>query len=801
MIHKFFKITLMMIMLLCSVVSVEASSWNGNVFYSDNSNDIGLTNGLELYYCKKNSSDTEYLLSLENATSDFWDKFFKGDFNKNEDCPISYENNVIKVKASVSTLDPNVPEANIVGLAPYCFKGATLPNGANFPKDLILDLTSAQYNNATYIDKWAFEGCDFFASIKFNAKSVYFNEECFDYGEQGDLNNSLISLDFEQGDKFYYRNNNDNRYDAFSSLQNLKDITINGSVRYEMVKGTLLDKKDAKHSIIAWLSPESEILEESKVTLPDDIDPNNTYSITEIGQSAFQNYKGKRTINAGDVNYTPIQLTINVDRITSVGSNAFRNAAISKLTFIRNNTSNTLDVGSEAFSGQIDGSKSASTQNNNKLRYVWVPDFVDIESDNVFYNNPLLETVRLPEGIKSINSSMFANCPSLKNVIIPSSVTSIGKNAFANCTSLAAVVLPASLKTIDKSAFTGCTSLREVYIPESKSSSADNIKSALDNSKGKYTVYTSLSGDDYKSLNPQESKTVNLLPGSLQLLSYPLPVGLITDGHKTLGDGTDLFAYIMTGISSGSEYATVNVAHLYGDGVSLKYIPANMPFFVWNKSGESKTVSVYFVTEKTKDGEWESGAKGGSSTFAKAYNRLIATPLPTRVDRYSNGNSSIGFNEVLDGETKKFKASPSIDNYLPLNSADKSSDQNSSVSRLGYTLMGFASVNKDGYQGKFMPFAYKSFSESSTSPSTAKAVLFMNTSKLFGDSGTSGIKGFKFNVIDESELWDNTTGIDDISDNTFKTKTDDAWYSLDGRRVVSPSKGLYIHNGKKIVIR
>lgn len=254
----------------------------------------------------------------------------------------------------------------------------------------------------------------------------------------------------------------------------------------------------------------------------------------------------------------------------------------------------------------------------------------------------------------------------------------------------------------------------------------------------------------------------------------------------------------MTGISrsSGSEYATVDLAHLYGDGVSLKYIPANMPFFVWNHSTESKTVNVYFVPETTKNGEWESGAKGGSSTFANAYNKLIATPLPTRIDRYSD---NVGFTDVnVDGH---YNASPSIDNYLPLNSAGKVSDQNSADN--GYTLMGFMSINNDGYQyqGKFMPFAYKSFSESSTSPSLAKAVLFMNTSELFGNSGTSGIKGFKFNVIDESELWDNTTGIDDISDNTLKTKTDDAWYSLDGRRVVSPSKGLYIHNGKKIVIR
>lgn len=796
MIHKFFKITLMMIMLLCSVLSVEASSWSGKNFYSDNSDDKGLNYGLELYRCK----DTDgYLLSLEGAGTDFWNEFLSGNYNDNDYCPISYDatNKVIKVKNSVLYADLNdKTPCSIAGLAPYCFDGAKLPD------NLILDLTSAQYNNKTYIDKWAFKGCNFFASIKFNAKSVYFNEECFDYGEQGVLNKSLISLDFEQVDNFYYKDNNSNRYDAFSSLQNLKDITINGSVRYEMVKGTLLDKDD-KHSVIAWLSPESEILEESKVTLPDDIDPNNTYNITEIGQSAFQNYKGCRQIvDVGSYNYVPIQLTINVDRITKVGSNAFRNAAISKLTFIRNSTSNILNVGSGAFSGEIDGNKSASTQNNNKLRYVWLPDFVNIASDKVFYNNPLLETVRVPEGIKSINSSMFANCTNLKNIIIPSSVTSIGENAFAGCTSLTSVVLPKNLENINASAFTGCKSLKEVYIPdESGSSSATNIKTAFDKANTSYSVYTSLSGKDYTSLKPQNSQTVNLIPGSLQLLSYPLPVGLITGENKTLGNGTDLFAYIMTDISrpSGSEYATVDLAHLYGDGVSLKYIPANMPFFVWNHSTENKTVNVYFVPESTKDDNWESGAKGGSSTFAKAYNKLIATPLPTRIDRYSD---NVGFTDVkVDGQ--HYNASPSIDNYLPLNSAGKASDQNSADN--GYTLMGFTStsINKDGYQyqGKFMPFAYKSFSESSTSPSSAKAVLFMKTSDLFGNSGTSGIKGFKFNVIDESELWDNTTGIDDISDNTFKTKTDDAWYSLDGRRVVSPSKGLYIHNGKKIVIR
>jgi hypothetical protein len=27
------------------------------------------------------------------------------------------------------------------------------------------------------------------------------------------------------------------------------------------------------------------------------------------------------------------------------------------------------------------------------------------------------------------------------------------------------------------------------------------------------------------------------------------------------------------------------------------------------------------------------------------------------------------------------------------------------------------------------------------------------------------------------------------------------WYSLDGRRVTTPTKGVYIHNGRKVIVR
>jgi hypothetical protein len=45
---------------------------------------------------------------------------------------------------------------------------------------------------------------------------------------------------------------------------------------------------------------------------------------------------------------------------------------------------------------------------------------------------------------------------------------------------------------------------------------------------------------------------------------------------------------------------------------------------------------------------------------------------------------------------------------------------------------------------------------------------------------------------------DGTTGIKDVKSNGMK---DGEWYTLQGQRVQNPGKGLYIHNGKKVVIK
>ena len=50
---------------------------------------------------------------------------------------------------------------------------------------------------------------------------------------------------------------------------------------------------------------------------------------------------------------------------------------------------------------------------------------------------------------------------------------------------------------------------------------------------------------------------------------------------------------------------------------------------------------------------------------------------------------------------------------------------------------------------------------------------------------------------------DETTGIVDIQSSTFNVQSNNAWYSVDGRRLTSKptKKGIYIHGGKKVVIK
>lgn len=77
-----------------------------------------------------------------------------------------------------------------------------------------------------------------------------------------------------------------------------------------------------------------------------------------------------------------------------------------------------------------------------------------------------LSSVIIPESVTSIEDHAFDNCSGLSSVDFPESLTSIGKDAFAACVSLSSVTIPESVTSIGEGAFHSCNSLTSIIVDD-----------------------------------------------------------------------------------------------------------------------------------------------------------------------------------------------------------------------------------------------------------------------------------------------------------------------------------------------
>ena len=75
--------------------------------------------------------------------------------------------------------------------------------------------------------------------------------------------------------------------------------------------------------------------------------------------------------------------------------------------------------------------------------------------------------------VTSIGDSAFYHCSSLTSITIPNSVTSIGSGAFEYCSELTSITIPNSVTSIGSGAFSRCYGLTSVTIPNSVTSIGD----------------------------------------------------------------------------------------------------------------------------------------------------------------------------------------------------------------------------------------------------------------------------------------------------------------------------------------
>lgn len=99
---------------------------------------------------------------------------------------------------------------------------------------------------------------------------------------------------------------------------------------------------------------------------------------------------------------------------------------------------------------------------------------------NVYINGELAVNLIIPSTITEIRDNAFENFTNIVSVTVPENVTSIGNYAFANCVALETVSLPNELKTIGSGAFTNCDGLSSIIIPESVTFVGNNVLSGCD---------------------------------------------------------------------------------------------------------------------------------------------------------------------------------------------------------------------------------------------------------------------------------------------------------------------------------
>ena len=256
------------------------------------------------------------------------------------------------------------------------------------------------------------------------------------------------------------------------------------------------------------------------IIIPESVTYNeNTYSVTNIGYSAFMDCTGLTNITI-PLSVTSIDIyafygcsgLTNItfpSSVTNIGSCAFHSCrGLTSITIPTSVTSIgdrafcdcqslssiTVDAGNTVYDSRENCNAIIETSSNTLVegcKNTIIPSSVTSIGSGAFYLSGLtsitipegvtsigngaftstrLTSITIPEGVTSIGNDAFQSCTSLKSITIPVSLTNIGDCAFYGCSGLTSISIPANLMSIGRSAFYACRGLTSITIPSSVTS-------------------------------------------------------------------------------------------------------------------------------------------------------------------------------------------------------------------------------------------------------------------------------------------------------------------------------------------
>ncbi len=383
-----------------------------------------------------------------------------------------------------------------------------------------------------------------------------------------------------------------------------------------------------------------------------------------------------------------------------------------------------------------------------------IPEGIKAVGDYAFYMSGLTD-VTFPLSMRSTGKASFANCYELKTVELNEGLETIGQMSFQDSPILTGIKFPSTLKKIEMQGFCGCNGLKEAILPDG----LETLES---------TIFFMCSGLERV-----------YLPGSVKYFEHAifsvcenLREAVIGEGITELPNSMFNMDWALTDVTLPSTLEVIGQYSLYGAAFSHIDLPDGL-----KRIDEAGLYGTGLESLDLPDSVEELGP------FALAWNFNMKS-LKTGKNLKRMGHNAIHFMTSLEEVTLN-EGLEEIDDY------------GISACAILKTLTIPSTVTKIG-DSAFYGNPLELVVNLATTPQVLESPIIYTADGDLYDTCVLSVPAESVEAYKQAEIWKlflhingDATGVEEIdSDNSDLTIKD--IYTLDGQRVSSPDKGIYI---------